>query len=198
LTGIVIDVATSGGRPVPNLRLKVRAAGPTDGAVGGTELADVITDANGRYEITGVTTPLLFVQTAPGSDYKFRCDFYPVVTPVRPDWRFLSDLPVVNASWSGDRLPPGLWWIIGTSVYGTVSERVGEMVQPVGGATVTLGDGEQDPPATTNGSGFYMICSVVGTDQARTIAAIKDGYRSVSRLIFGGWDSRVDLEIGRN
>jgi hypothetical protein len=192
----VVDVGASGDRrPVPNLRLKVRAAGPTDGAVGGVELADVITDANGRYEITGITTWVIFIQTAPGSDYKFLCDSYPVAVPVRPS--FLSDLPVVNATWSDDRLPPGLWWLVGTSVWGRVSERVGEMLQPVGGATVWLDGGTQDPPATTNASGFYMICSVVGTDQYRTIAAGKDGYRLVSRPILGGWQNRVDLEIGR-
>ena len=63
------------------------------------------------------------------------------------------------------------------------------------GATVTLEDGRQDPPATTSATGFYMVCSVVGTDQARTVTARKDGYRATTREFFGGWEFRVDLEL---
>jgi hypothetical protein len=88
-------------------------------------------------------------------------------------------------------------WISGTSVSGKVSERQGETLQPVAGATVTLDEGGQDPAATTNAAGFYMVCSLVGTDQYRTISARKAGYRTVTRQIFGGWDFVVDLEIAR-
>jgi hypothetical protein len=55
----------------------------------------------------------------------------------------VGDLPVVHVSWSGDRLPPGMW-SLGTSVHGTVSERVNETLRPVAGATVTLDGGTQD------------------------------------------------------
>ena len=82
----------------------------------------------------------------------------------------------------------------GTSVHGTVSERVDGALRPVAGATVTLDSGIPDPPATTTASGFYMICSEVGTDQYRTITALKAGYRNTVRQIFGGWDSRIDLD----
>ena len=165
-----------------------------DGAVGGMDVPDVVTDANGRYEIAGAGKPLLFVTTAPGSDYRFLCDFYPVfATPGFP----FGDLPVVHVSWSGDRLPPGMW-SAGTSVHGTVSERVDGALRPVVGATVMLDSGIQDPPATASATGFYMICSAVGTDQYRSITARKDGYRATTREIFGGWDYRVDLEIGRD
>jgi len=87
------------------------------------------------------------------------------------------DLPLVSASWSGDRLPPRMSWP-GTSVHGTVSERVDGALRPVAGATVTLDSGIPDPPATTTASGFYMICSEVGTDKYRTITALKAGYRN--------------------
>ena len=66
------------------------------------------------------------------------------------------------------------------------------------GATVTLDSGTQDSPATTSPTGFYMVCSVVGTDQYRTITARKDGYSLAGRQIFGGWDFRVDLELARD
>ena len=33
--------------------------------------------------------------------------------------------------------------------------------------------------------------------KARTITARKDGYRTVTREIFGGWDYHVDLELAR-
>jgi hypothetical protein len=196
VTGMVLEFTTTGERrPVPNLRLQVRTGGPTDGAVGGVELPDVVTDRNGRYEIAGVTSPLLFFTTAPSSDHRFLCDFYPLVTrlPASP----FHDLPVVHVSWSSDRLPAGMW-SSGTSVHGTVSERVNETLRPVAGATVTLDGGTQDPPAMTSATGFYMVCSVVGTDQTRTITARKDGYRTAVRQILGGWDFRVDLELARN
>ena len=69
---------------------------------------------------------------------------------------------------------------------------------PVSGATVTLDSGDQDPPATTSAAAFYMVCSVVGTDQTRTITARKDGYRMAAREIFGGWTSgrsRTDARL---
>lgn len=197
LAGTVIEFTAVGDRrPVPNLRLKVRRPSSSDGAVGGVDLPDVVTDANGRYAIADVSGAVLFVATAPGSNHRFLCDHYPVFTsPFAP--ALVRDLPVVHVSWSGDRLPPGMWWP-GTSVHGTVSERVDGALRPVGGATVTLDTGLQDPAATTNGSGFYMVCSVVGTDQSRTITARKDGYSPTSRQIFGGLDFRIDLELGRD
>jgi len=162
------------------------------------ELADTVTDANGRYTIHDVSADLLFFQTAPGSEYRLPCSSYPVVvsSALRGGGLPLSDLPVVHAAWSGTRLPRGMW-IVGTSVFGTVSERVDGSLRPVAGATVTLGGGIQDPPATTTASGFYMICSVVGTDQYRDIAAQKTGYDLVTRRIFGGWDSEVSFELSR-
>jgi hypothetical protein len=50
----------------------------------------------------------------------------------------------------------------------------------------------------TSATGFYMVCSVVGTDQTRMITARKDGYRTAARQIFGGSDFRVDLELARD
>jgi hypothetical protein len=195
VSGTVVEFMDTGApRPVPNLRLKVRIDGPFDGAVGGQELPDVVTDANGRYEITDVTAYTLFFSTAPGSNYRFLCDFYPLDVGFAS--RF-STLAVVHTSWSGETLPRSMW-IVGTSVYGTVKERVNGTLRPVPGATVTLDTGTQDPPATTSAAGFYMVCSVVGTDQYRTVSVRKDGYRPMSRQIFGGWDFAVDLEIERN
>jgi hypothetical protein len=82
-------------------------------------------------------------------------------------------------------------------VSGVVSERVNGQVMPVSDATVMLDSGLQDPPSTTNSAGFYMVCSIVGSDQTRTITVRKTGYRALTREIFGGWDSRVDLELTR-
>jgi hypothetical protein len=200
IAGTALEFTTTGERrPVPNLRLRVRAGSSADGAVGGAELPDVVTDTNGRYEIAGVTSGLLFLSTAPGSSHRFLCDFYPLITRLPPGLptSLMRDLPVVSVSWSGDRLPPGMW-SPGTSVHGTVSERVDGTVRPVAGAAVTLDSGNQDPPATTTASGFYMICSEVGTDQYRTITARKEGYRNTTRQIFGGWDFRIDLELARD
>ncbi len=72
--------------------------------MGGVELPEVVTDKNGRYEIPGVTGTLLFFTTAPGSDHRFLCDYYPlgVTQPGRPE--YFSDLLVFRGdSWSADR-----------------------------------------------------------------------------------------------
>lgn len=199
VSGIAIEFTASGvRRPVPNLRLKVWKPGPRDGAVGGVELPDTVTDADGRYTITDVPTRELWLQTAPGSEYRFLCDFHPVLvrSAVGGPGFSLSDLPVVHAAWSGTRLPPGMW-TTGTSVYGTVSERVNGSLQPVAGATVSLDGGLGDAPATTSPTGFYMVCSTVGTDVLRDITAQKTGYVPVTRQIFGGWDFEANLELAR-
>ena len=196
LSGIASEFTEAGDRrPVAHLRLKVWRAGPHDGAVGGVELADTVTDADGRYTINDVPPGILFFQTVSGSEYRLLCGFYPVVVPVRSSLPF-RDLPVVHAAWSGKRLPQGMW-IVGTSVYGTVSERVDGTVRPVADATVSLDDGMQDPAATTTATGFYMICSVVGSDQPRQIAAQKSGFDPLTRQIFGGWDREINLELTR-
>ena len=181
---------------MPNLRLKVRKRGPYDGAIGSVPLDDVVTDANGGYSITGVSG-ILFFQADPASEYRFLCDGYPVVirSPSPVPLPYVTDLPVVHRSWSGNRPPQP--WITGTSVWGTVSERGEAGAQPVAGATVFFDAGLPDPPATTDAGGFYMICSVVGTDQVRTITASKDGYNLTTREIFGGWDYVVHLELTR-
>ena len=196
MSGTALEFTADGAqRPVPNLRLKVRSASQFDGAVGGVDLADIVTDANGRYEIA-TTSLILFVSTAPGSEYRFLCDFYPLEPPLaaRLPQSSLHDLPLVHASWAGNALPPGMW-SAGTSVHGTVSARINGKLKPVAGATVMLDNGIQDPPATTTAAGFFQICSEVGTDQSRTITARKNGYSPATRQILGGWDYRVDLEL---
>ena len=199
LSGTVLDFTPSGtGRPVPNLRLRVRQTGPGGGAIGGVDLADAVTDANGRYTITGVesypsgVTKGLFFQTAPGSEYRFLCDFYPISFGHEGISRFY-DLPVVHNTWSGNR-PPDNWFVY-TSVYGTVSERVDGDLRPVAGATVDFGT--PDPPATTSETGFYMICSTTGSEQLRTLTASKTGYNSVARQIYGGYESEANHELTR-
>ncbi len=194
VSGTALEFTASGERrPVPNLRLKVWTEGPLSGAVRGVELADTVTDADGRYSITNVSARSLWFQTAPGSEYRFLCDFYPAFLQTSNP---VTDLPVVRADWSGNQLPRGMW-IVGTSTYGTVSERIDGNLRPVAGATVSLDGGIQDPPATTSATGFYMICSTVGTDQNRDITAQKTGYIPVTRRIFGGWDFEVNLELAR-
>jgi hypothetical protein len=86
-------------------------------------------------------------------------------------------------------------WRVGTSVSGRVLERQGETLQPIADATVTVDDGGL--PATTNAAGFYMVCSVVGSEQYRAISARKPGYGTVTKRIFGGWDDVADFELTR-
>jgi hypothetical protein len=198
VSGTVLEFTATGEvRPVPNLRLKVRA-GSRDGAVGGAQLADTVTDAQGRYTITDVSAWVLFFQTAPESEYRSLCDAYPVAAQrTASGFGFpFTDLPVVHTSWSGNQLPRNMW-IIGTSVWGTVSEQVNGSLQAVADATVSFDGGIQDPPATTSATGFYMICSIVGTDQTRTISAHKSGYNQVNRDIVGGYERVFNFELTR-
>ena len=46
--------------------------------------------------------------------------------------------------------------------------------------------------------GFYIACSVVGTDQIRTISAQKAGYRTATRELLGGVETEVNLEMVRD
>jgi len=189
VSGVVLEFAATGEqRPVPNLRLKVRTEFGA-GATSGIALDDTVTDAQGRYTITGVTSFLLLFQTAPGSDYRCLCDDYPVVVRLP-----VTDIPVVHTTWSGNRPPPNLWFM-GTSFWGTVSERVGGSPQPVEGATVDWG--YPDPPATTSATGFYMICSMSGSDQFWPVTASKTGYNPAVRQVLGGWDHEVHFELTR-
>ena len=175
--------------PGPNLRLKVRAA-PNSGAVGSTPLADTVTDAQGRFTINDNSAFVLVFQTEPGSEYRFPCDWSPLVT-ISP----LRELAVVHTTWSGNRPPPG-WFGVEAGAWGTVSELIDGSLQPVAGATVTLDAGIPDPPATTSPNGFYMICSVVGADQPRTITAFKTGYDPVTREFYSYGDG-LHLQLTR-
>lgn len=189
VSGTVLDV-TSGSpyRPVPNLSLSVWHSS-ADGRVGASRVADITSDGEGRYSLSGLSVRLLWVEAPPGAPYTFLCPAYPLYLLGRS-----VNLPVVPASWAGNALPGGLT-IPHTSVYGTVTDSANGA--PLAGAVVTLDHAVQDPPATTNASGFYMVCSFVGSDQTRTITAAKDGYVPSTREIFGGWDFLVPFALDR-
>jgi hypothetical protein len=199
VSGRVLEFMASGAnRPVPNLRLKVRMGTPGGGVVGGVDLADIVTDADGRYTISDVSAYVLYFQAAPGSDYRFLCEFHPVLRHPAPGQQFRdTDLPVVHVSWSGNQPIPGMR-VEPQSVYGTVSEHVGGSLQPVAGASVSLDGGVAEPPATTSATGFYMICSVLGSEQFRNITAEKSGYMTATRQIYIWYDMKIDLELSRN
>ena len=187
--------ATGERRPVPNLRLKVRA----DAGADGTDLADAVTDSAGRYTLADVQPGPYFFQTAPGSDYRFLCSWYGIsvrAARLGPPPSPFNDLAVVHVDWSGNEPPPGMW-TLGTTVWGTVSEQTAVGLLPVANATVQLEEGRPDPPATTNAGGFYMICSQMGMNQERVITARKDGYTPVSRGLYGGFDRIIHFEIAR-
>jgi hypothetical protein len=190
VSGLVLEFTDTGAqRPVPNVRLKVWTEGSGTGAAPKVPRADVVTDAQGRYTITDVTSSLLFFQTAPESAYRCLCDDYPVVVRLP-----VTDIPVVHSSWSGNRPPPDMWFM-GTSFWGTVSERVDGRVQPVEGATVDWG--YPDPPATTTATGFYMVCGLSGSDQYWPVSASKAGYSTTVRHVLAGWEHELHFELAR-
>jgi hypothetical protein len=84
------------------------------------------------------------------------------------------------------------------SSWGLVSGRdENGLLQPIEGATVMHGSGLGDPPATTSETGFYAICSVVGTGQTRSVTAQKLGYEPVTHWISGELGEVVDFELTR-
>jgi hypothetical protein len=177
VSGTVREFSGSEWRPAANLRLRVRALSSIDGAVGGQDLPDIVTDGGGRYTVADVTAYVIFLQTAPDADQRFMCDWFPVHTS------YGGDVPVVPRAWTGP--PPSGMWRVGASVEGHVAELLaGGATLPVANAIVTLENGSQDPPATTDARGFYMICSIVGADQFRRVTASKPGYADQTQEIF--------------
>jgi hypothetical protein len=177
--------------PVPNLRLKVRADGPSFRIIDRTPLADTVTDADGRYTINDNSAFVLYFQTDPESEYRFLCDWSPLVT-IEP----LRELPVVHRTWSGNRPPPGFFGLE-SGAWGTVSELIDGSLQPVADATVILDAGIFEPPATTSPNGFYKICSTAGPDaQPRTVAAFKTGYNGDARD-FQDYGDGIHLQLTR-
>ena len=152
----------------------------------------MVTDDNGRFVISNTDAIVLFVETAPGSAYRFACSQWPII---RVGWRS-PVLTVVPNDWAGDNAPGDV--LIGTSVQGKVVERVGNTLQPVAGATVALDGGAYDPAETTNAAGYFMVCSVGGTDQVRVLSVEKAGYLTATRQILGGWDFDVNVELIRH
>jgi hypothetical protein len=177
MSGTVREFRGSGGwTPVANLRLRVRALSATDGAVGGQDLPDVVTDAEGRYSVPNVTAYAIFFQTTPDADQRFLCDWFPAFPS------HAMELQVVPRAWSGPP-PPGMW-SVGGPVQGHVTEQAaGGVTLPVPNAIVTVENGNQDPPATTDARGFYMICSIAGADQWRRVTASKPGFDTLMQEI---------------
>jgi hypothetical protein len=172
-------------RPVPNLRLL--AWDPIkNGRVGAVRLPDTATDESGRFRILSATNTL-WLETPLGSPFNFACPSFPHSIGRR-------DVYVFPVSSSFDGQPPFAFQMI----YGKVTERIGESVSPVTGATVMLDDGGLDPPVITHANGFFSICSTVGADFSRTITARKDGYRAATLGIVWGWDWDVTLTLERN
>jgi hypothetical protein len=169
-TGVVYEVTQAGvKRPVPNLRL---LAWEGTSRVGASPLPDITTDAAGGFSVSGLRrrAGVVYVETAPGAPVKFICPSHPLrLNPVAG-----GDLYVVDALWSGDD-PPTLAAPThgGVGVSGRVTERAGEEVRPVAGASVVLDDGV--PSATTNATGYYAVCSGMGADFVVTLTVSKDG-----------------------
>jgi len=194
VSGTVLEFTASGvSGPVPNVQLKIRWG--NDAPAG--DLPDTVTDASGRYSIPNVSANVLYLRTAPGSEFRSLCNAWPVFVR-RPftEQRPFTDLPVVHNSWSGNRLPPGMW-TMGTTIYGTVSERGDGSLKPIDAATVTDGWALENPPATTSASGFYMSCAILGTDQVTMVTARKAGYGEATRKVDLGNDREINFELTR-
>jgi hypothetical protein len=186
--GVVYEIDSGNlRRPVPNLRLLVWQQ--VTGRVDAVRLPDSTTDLLGRFSVSGATGPVVYLETAPGSPVKSMCASGSplLLLPGR-----VEEVFVVDSSWSGQWQPSRL-----PLLSGVVSERVGEVMQPVAGATVTIEDGRVDPPATTNAIGFYSICSAMGADFTVTVTARKDGYQPVTKTMTWGWDYIVDFTLDR-
>jgi hypothetical protein len=173
-------------KPMANLSLLAWDPGFSLARVGARRLADVTTDQSGRFRVMAYSD-VIFLETAPGSAVKFHC-------PSLPHYGGENDVRVFDLSWSGAPWPGGFFGIAGKVV-----ERVGDVVQPISGATVTLDDESRDLPTTSNANGFFSICSIFTTDMSRTVTARKSGYRPLFRTIIWGFDeANLTLMLERN
>jgi hypothetical protein len=86
---------------------------------------------------------------------------------------------------------------------GFITERTGDGLRPVSGATVEHwygppGDGTFGNPTgftVTNAEGYYALCGYQD-DYGQWVQVRKDGYRTNRQSIGASW--RIDLELGRN
>jgi hypothetical protein len=193
LSGVVLDYTSAGPRPQSGVPLLVRSWG-SPGA-----LLEVTSDANGRYEISGVPGGAVTIQPSIKSDYRAPC---PAGTDVL-NGNATFDVHVVSTtllSTSGApaSMPKSVIWFSGV-----VFETTSEGRRPIAGATVDLDSDETFVATTlTDSAGQYLVCTAppgTGTDQLMWVQVQREGYRPVGRSVYGGWDyTGADVELIRD
>jgi hypothetical protein len=191
--------AHSGGTPQPLPGFRFLVARHT--AAFETEITVVTSDASGRYEIPPPHDGLFaFVIPADGG-YQAPCPpgFPGIGLSTGLDVHVVPD--AVLATTGLVATVPQMEFRIS----GTVTERTPEGTRPVAGAMVELsGEGEVRglvrSVTLSNRDGNYLVCKNppgTGTDTSTWVTARKDGYHSVSKPVFLGWEDTASFELVR-
>jgi len=161
----------------------------------------VTSDANGRYQISGVPRSAVTIEPSIKSDYRAPC---PAGSDVL-NGNTTFDVNVVSKTLlstvgAPQSMPTSSIWFSGV-----VFETTPEGKRPIAGATVNLEStvGESAFATTlTNSAGQYLICTAppgVGTDQVMWLDVQRDAYAPGGRMVFGGWDyTEADVQLIRD
>lgn len=191
--------AHSGGTPQPLPGFRFLVARHT--AAFETETTLVMSDASGRYEIPPPHDGLFaFVIPADGG-YQAPCPpgFPGIGLSMGLDVHVVPD--AVLATTGLVATVPQMEF----RIRGTVTERTPEGARPVAGAMVELsGEGEVGglvrSVTLSDRDGHYLVCKNppgTGTDTTTWVTARKEGYHSVSKPVFLGWEDTASFELVR-
>lgn len=200
LSGIVLNYTSAGSRPQSGVPLLVRSWG-----LPGPLLEFTVTsDANGRYEVSGLPYGAVTIQPSIQSDYRAPC---PAGTDVL-NGNATFDVHVVSTTLLSTAGAPASMPKSIISFSGVVFETTSEGPRPIAGATVDLqGDSARSDAGAgyattlTDSNGQYLVCTAppgVGTDQLMWVQVQREAYRPGGRSVFGGWGYSADVELVRD
>ena len=192
--------AFEGIQPLSNFPLHLEAT-----TVGRAPVSiDVLTDASGRYEVPEILREYAMVGAPVQDGYLSPCSARLWLWNDRP----LNVHVVSKATFLATGMPPSMpplsklgdqGYEFSDKVFGVVTERTANGVQPVAGASVqhfygTGQSGRATGFTLTNADGSYALCGY-SDDYGQAVRVSKDGYRTSIQSIGPSW--RMDFEIAR-
>ena len=157
-------------------------------------------DADGRYQVPGLAARnAVFVRVDPVAGYRAPCP----PSSYNPEVKVPLDVHVASQSLLSATGAPASMPVGFFTVLGRVTERIGNDVLPVGGASVDMfvGDSryspdifEDDPDVQTMtaADGRYWMCAI-RDDFALDVRVRKAGYRTTSQQVGNSWTADMEL-----
>jgi hypothetical protein len=199
VSGVAYEHTAGGIQPLGNLPLRVD--GMRDGYAHVT--IDVVTDADGRYEVPGLEREFVMVGARPQHAYLSPCSSRLWLRNDDAVNVHVVSRAVLLATGTPQSMPP-LSKLAGYPLVGAVSGFVTEStpggVRPVAEASVEhlYGDGRSGNPTgftLTNADGYYVLCGY-WDDYGQAVRVSKDGYRTAIQSIGASWLN--DFQVVRN